>query len=241
MWQRIARDGACKWCQSQQGQSENYKDINFARHEHCRCAIINTEQGKLYVGNKKAGVWKEAISFDKEISNSIANVIKGKNVALDVPKLKLKLVDVKDDMLQRSTPGKGKIIGKFNDPNPNVVIVDTKEANWIINNFGGTIKPIKRSSLVRSADCHWSSSLFKSKRQLEFKSSTGSKSSINSQMRSAKGQIDSDDVLLINLSSPMKRNINEVLEHIKREAYNFNLRNVIVKQDNKLISFLKLK
>lgn len=55
MWYRIAKGSKpCKWCQDREGQSENVKDIDFARHDHCQCAIINDKIGEFH-GTTKDG------------------------------------------------------------------------------------------------------------------------------------------------------------------------------------------
>lgn len=77
MYQRIARDGACKWCKEEQKQGEHYYDINFARHEHCRCAIINTGKQVTYTGDR-SGVWNET-KFTEALEHSLSNVAKKYN------------------------------------------------------------------------------------------------------------------------------------------------------------------
>lgn len=74
MWVRVPRgSNPCKWCQSHAGQSENYKDINFARHDNCQCAIINTGTGDFVGKTSKGYLFKDDESF---FMQSITNEFK---------------------------------------------------------------------------------------------------------------------------------------------------------------------
>ena len=77
-WVRVPRgDKPCKWCQALAGQADSWKDINFARHSNCQCAIIDTEGRTIDVGSKK-GVWdrKNLDDFKNDVDFELKKIIK---------------------------------------------------------------------------------------------------------------------------------------------------------------------
>lgn len=268
MWKRISNSEACEWCQSLQGESKSHKGIDFRRHPNCKCIIINERTNLFYGGHAKEDIWYEhdfrqfnidydsaiemsfeELKYDRKLLSKDLDMFYGRETKSGIVNVKNKkalnaLEDIKDEMLLKAKPGKGKIVGEFSDPNPEIAKIDKRQANWLIETFGGTIKPITRSNIKGkgTADCYWACKLFYKAKKVEFKSSNGSKSSINGQIKKAiKKQIKQSDVLMLEINSNPKRPMQDILAHIQREASYYNLQNIIVKQNSKLIAFYKLK
>ncbi|MDL2211640.1 hypothetical protein LJB88_02060 [Erysipelotrichaceae bacterium OttesenSCG-928-M19] len=86
MWFRKPRgSNPCKWCQAHEGQSDDSKDIMWARHDSCQCMIGCLSKGE-FLGRIKGGKYlykKDSDLFSYNVDNEIQKIA---SLSVELPK-----------------------------------------------------------------------------------------------------------------------------------------------------------